>query len=54
MGSFAQGFRFAVTLILNMTLQQLGCAAGLKPERAQEALGQVAERCRTSGWTLPL
>lgn len=24
MGSFAQGFRFAITLILNMTLQKLG------------------------------
>ncbi len=24
MGSFAQGFRFAITLILNMTLQNLG------------------------------
>ncbi|CAK8999041.1 unnamed protein product [Durusdinium trenchii] len=37
MGSFAQGFRFAVTLILNMTLQMLGNAwtSGKKMQREE-------------------
>lgn len=42
MGSFAQGFRFAITLILNMTLQTLGALL----QAAQAAFKPSASLCQ--------
>lgn len=46
MGSFAQGFRFAITLLLNMTLQWLGS----RSESAWAFLKHAGLRKRLDKW----